>query len=228
MERRAPKPGFTLIELLVVVAIIAVLIALLLPALTKARQAAKAITCMNQLKSIGAGVTFYENDYAGLLPPCGQFWDSTNWCFKLIWQGVITPYLSSQGAYTWDTALATAITNPVLRCPGKNEVTNYAVHYGMNEHMGWNDWRVDHWVMDITPKNIASIENPAGKILILDADQTVVNERMGAYMANYAYITFTRHGDKASVLWVDNHCSPVADPINKLDFYPYDAKYISW
>ena len=222
------KNGFTLIELLVVVAVMAVLIAVLLPALTKARDAAKAAACAAQLKSIGTGVTFYENDYGGLLPPCGQFWDSVHWGYKLMWQGVIAPYLSSQGSYYWDNALATAVLNPVFRCPGKKDVINYAAHYGMNEHMGWNDWRAGHCVTDSAPKNIASVENPSGKLLLIDADELVVNERAGVYMANYCYISFNRHGDQASVLWVDLHYSPVVDPINKLAFYPYDAAYVSW
>ena len=60
---------FTLIELLVVVAIIAILAAMLLPAMAKARETARATTCVNQLRQIGTGVVLYGEDNEDFMPP---------------------------------------------------------------------------------------------------------------------------------------------------------------
>ncbi|GAA4462686.1 DUF1559 domain-containing protein [Novipirellula rosea] len=111
--RHKTKTGFTLVELLVVIAIIGVLVGLLLPAVQAAREAARRMSCSNNMKQIGLALHNYHSAYKQLPKQSGGTYDldsngGNNNRYRLSWLIGITPFIEQQ-------ALWEQISNPMDR-----------------------------------------------------------------------------------------------------------------
>ena len=101
MQISAQRRGFTLIELLVVIAIIAILAAILFPVFAQARDKARSVSCLSNMKQLGLALTMYLQDYDERVLPRYAACPSTGPTSKndLLWTGLLQPYIKNKGIF---------------------------------------------------------------------------------------------------------------------------------
>jgi prepilin-type N-terminal cleavage/methylation domain-containing protein len=187
-------PGFTLVELLVTIAIIAILASLLLPALSRAKEASRTTACANNLRQISIASATYSLDNRGKLPSF-QDWLYTN--RGDLTSGRLYPYLKSREVYLCPTDKRVLASNAVLPPPPTSPIfgtrsfqRDYS--YGMNCGL-------------CHETDTAKFLLPTRTLLYMEADlaRNDYSGQVGPTMATMAIAT--RHNKRGHLVFSDFH-----------------------
>ncbi|MDX1933459.1 MAG: prepilin-type N-terminal cleavage/methylation domain-containing protein [Capsulimonadales bacterium] len=160
--------GFTLIELLVVVAIVAVLAAILFPVFAVAREKARQVSCLSNLRQLATATLMYGQDYDEAFVPAANY--AIDPPARPIWPQMIEPYVRNRGIFNCPSASGIAY-------PASWGLRGYA-SIGYSSQMAFDPEATEGFT---TVCRLPALEEPARIPLFTDTPNASVGANMGKY-----------------------------------------------